>query len=52
MVVTMTDYKTFGLALRAMQFVFAIIVIATDGYGMDNSYNTLVRRIIEYDLSV
>ena len=28
--------KTFEFSLRALQLIFAIIVMGTDGYGMEN----------------
>lgn len=36
MAVKMAENKTLDYVLRALQLVFAIIVMGTDGYGMQN----------------
>lgn len=36
MAMNMAANKTVGFALRALQLIFAIIVMGTDGYGTEN----------------
>jgi hypothetical protein len=36
MAINMAENRTVDFALRALQLIFAIIIMGTDGYGMEN----------------
>lgn len=38
MSINRADSKMVGLALRVIQLIFAVIVMGTDGYGMEIEY--------------
>ena len=49
MALKMAVTGTFDFALRALQVVFAIIVMGTDGYGTEKQYILLCRSTVESD---
>ena len=49
MTITSAENKTFNYVLRAVQVIFAIIVMGTDGYGMQHWYILLYGQTIDSD---
>lgn len=47
MAVNMSENKTLDYALRALQVIFAIIIMGTDGYGTQNQCILLCQCTVE-----